>query len=99
VHLVAVDLEDHEVVTLVERLCGVLPADVASPQFSGASRDEVMDALLRLQPLVKVLVAGKHDVDAIFQEQGLQLIAQRRIRAVPAAGRVDGMMEVRDLPV
>jgi hypothetical protein len=37
--------------------------------------DKVMNAFLWLQPFVEVLVSGHHHVDAIFQKQGLELIA------------------------
>ena len=61
--------------------------------------DEVVDALLRLHPLVEVLVAGQDDVDAVLQEQRLELLAQRHVGSVLVARRVERVMEERDLPV
>jgi len=44
-------------------------------------------------------MSGKHDVHAVFEEQRLELFAQRDIRTVRTARGVDRMMEVHDLPV
>ena len=45
-------------------------------QLGRGAGDDVGDALLRLDPLVEVLVAGEHHVDAVSQEQRLELLAQ-----------------------
>ena len=47
------------------------PTDVALPQLAGGAAGEVVDALLRLEPLVEVLVPGEHHVDAVLDEQRL----------------------------
>src|SRR5215207_427409 len=66
VHLVLDDLEEHEGEVFVERLLrqGRARLHVALAELPARARDEVVDALLRLDALVEVLVPGQHDVDA-----------------------------------
>ena len=87
VHRVAVDLGGHEGQVGVEAAGGQAGRgiDVAGPQLAAGSDHEVDDALLRLDALVEVVVAGQHDADVVFQEQRLQHLAQAEIRAVPVA--------------
>ena len=73
--------------------------DVAPTQLAARPVDEVRDALLRLDAFVDVVVAGEHDVDAVLDEQRLEDDAQLDLRAVPAAVRIERMVEVADLPV
>jgi hypothetical protein len=42
--------------------------DIALPQLSTSAGDEIVDTLLRLEPLIEVLVAREHDVDAVRDE-------------------------------
>ena len=67
-------------------------SEIAAAQLRGAARDEIRDALLRLDALVEVLVAGEDDVDAVLDEQRLELVAQQRrpIRASRPTNRADG---------
>ena len=70
--------------------------DVPLPQLPARSGHEVDDALLRLDPLVEVIVPGKHDADAVLDEERLERVAQRQcpIRAARPMNRAgDGSRE------
>src|SRR5687768_3912658 len=76
VHHVTDDLDQQEVITLVKALGVNLAAgDVAAAQLAAAARDEIVHALLRLEALVKMLVAGEDRVDAVLHEQRLERLA------------------------
>src|SRR5439155_7229467 len=63
-HLGAGDFDGHETLILVEksRRFRVRP-HVAFPQLAGGARDEIVDAFLRLEPFVDVVVAGEDGGD------------------------------------
>ena len=100
-HHVAVDLDEHEALFGIEALGGHRRRadDVAGAQLGRAAGREVVDALLRLEPLVEVLVAGEDDVEVVLDEQRLDDRPQVDFRSVPAARRIDRVMEVGDLPL
>ena len=50
------------------------------PQRAGAARDEIGDAVLRMDALVEVLVTGQHDVDVAVDEDGFQRRVAGRAR-------------------
>ena len=61
-HHVAIKLHDHETLFGVEALGGqVAGANVARAQLGGATGGEIVDAALRLDPLVEMLVAREDD--------------------------------------
>jgi hypothetical protein len=53
---------------------------------------------LWFDPFVEVLVPGEHDVHPVLDEQRFHLRAQVDFRTVPAAGGIQRVMEVGDLP-
>src|SRR5215213_7806343 len=101
VHLVAGDFEDHERHVLVERLRGQgrVVVHVAVAQLAARARDEIVDAFLRLDALVEVLVAGEDYVDAVLQKDRLDDLAQRSVGAVLAARRVRRVVKEGYLPL
>src|SRR5687767_9660982 len=72
--------------------------DTALAQLSPRADDEIGDPFLRLEPFIHVVVSGKHNLDAVAQEQWLEPYAELDVRPMPFAVRVDRMVEVRDLP-
>ena len=100
-HHVAVDLDQHEALSVSKPLAvsAELLDDVAGAQLGRAAGGEVVDALLRLEPLVEVLVAGEDDVEVVLDEQRLDDRAQVDFRAVAAARRIERMMEEGNLPL
>src|SRR5262245_42504308 len=94
------ELDQHEVVAGVEAFGSeVGPPHVPFAQLRGAARDEVVDALLRLDALVEVLVPGENDIDAVLEKERLEQHPQLHIGSVRAARRVEWVMEEADLPV
>ena len=70
--------------------------DVAASAASPSPRREVVDALLRLDPLVEMLVAGEYHIHAVLHEQRLEELPQVFLGAVFLARRIDRMVEVRE---
>src|SRR5437868_12860079 len=104
VQRVAGDLDQHELPVLVEAdgaqlgLGRASAPQVAAAQLRGASRGEVVDAVLRLHALVEMLVPGENDVHAVADEERLDERAQIRLGAVATARGVDRVMKKTDLP-
>jgi hypothetical protein len=73
--------------------------DVAFAQLAGRSGGEVLDALLRPNALVEMLVAGERKVDAVFLQQRFDERPERQVGSVSFARRVDRMMHEHDLPL
>ncbi len=98
-HVIVRDFDQHEALILIEVGCGLLVwPKVALPQLACGARHEVVDTLLRLDSLVDVIVAGKHDVDAVSKEDRLEHDTKINRGAVPRGVRIQRMMEVTDLP-
>src|SRR4029453_10869289 len=96
---IAVDFDQHEVQVLIESLgCQAGDGNVRLAHFARSARDEVLDPVLWLEPLVEVLVPREHNIYAVFQEQRLQYRAQLQIRTMPLARRIQWMVEEADLP-
>ena len=82
--VVAVDLHQHE------GLLGVVPgrgqrrslAQVAVAQLTRRALHEILDPVLRLDPLVGVVVPAQHQADVVLHEQRLQRRLQLQLRAV-----------------
>ena len=94
------DLDQHEGVVAVEAVRGELRVrtDVAAPQPRRAALDEVVDALLRLDALVEVLVAREHHAHAVLRRRAARAARAVALRAVEAARRVERVVEEGDLP-
>src|SRR3712207_7897092 len=60
---------------------------VALPELPAGTRDEVVDALLRLDALVEVLVTGEDDVEAVADEERLDDLARSEERRGGNEGR------------
>ncbi len=82
--LIPVDLGREERVIGVESHCGqpALGIDVPPPQLPARSHHEMHDAVLRLDALVEVIVAGEDDGDVVGEEQRLEHRPQIRMRPV-----------------
>ena len=97
--VIAGNLDEHEGLVLVEaRGREVRALKIALPQLAAGPGDEVMDAALRLQTLVHMVVTGEHDLDAEFQKQRLEQHPKVNVRPVAAGVPVERMVEVRDSP-
>ena len=102
VELVAVDFGDEKRVIGVE-------ADAPSGRCCGRSRPSAVCRRIPMtkwtmpfcgfDPFVEMIVASEHDADAGLQEQRFEHRGQVGVRPVALAGRVERMVEVRDLPV
>ena len=69
IHFIARDFDQHECAIGVESLLRHSGfCQVAIPQLAGRTFGEVVDAFLRLDPLVDVVVAGKHRIHAVLDE-------------------------------
>src|SRR5579864_5346531 len=100
VEVVAGDFDHHE------RPIGVEPfgrdrgwRQVARAQFAGGPFGEVVDPVLRQHALVHVVVAGEYRIHAVRHEERFEGLPKVHVRSVKRTRRVEGMMEVTDLPV
>ena len=57
-----------------------------------------MNSLLRVEPLIDVLVPGEYDVDTVLFEERFEGRARLQ-RGTAGRRRVQGMVEIWDLPV
>src|SRR5947209_9079306 len=67
-------------------------------QLAGVPQHEIIDAILRLQSLITMLVAGHDHVDSALLKNRLQQTAQINIRAMVPAVRIQRMMKETDFP-
>src|SRR5437867_5635414 len=72
--------------------------DVPAPDLARGARDKVINSVLRLNPLVEMVVAGEDGIYAVLHEKRLQEGAQLDVRAVPAPGGVDRVVEKTESP-
>jgi hypothetical protein len=100
VHRIASDLDEHIAVVSIETNCGHgrFP-DVTLTQLRGAAGGEIEDAVLRLESLIKVLMTGEYRIDAVLQEQRLELRPEILLGAVAPARLIQRVMKEWDLPV
>jgi len=73
--------------------------DIAATQGSAGPGDEIRDAVLRDEPLVKVFVAGEHRVDVTFDENRLERNPQGTSAGAVSPGRVERIVHVDDFPL
>ena len=70
--IVASNLIEHEAAILIEPCRRVdRPLQIALAKLARGSGHEIVDALLRVEALVNVIVSGVDDVHAVSDEQGL----------------------------
>src|SRR5262249_11929094 len=76
--LVVADFEDHKVVVVVKGRCAetAFPVHVSAPNLPRSTRDEIMNALLRLGALVDVIVAREGYAHAVTGKQRLETRSQ-----------------------
>ena len=72
----------------------------ASPWRSdpGATGDEMHGPVLQVAPLIEVLVAREHRIDAVREEGGFERPAPQTRVVLVAAGQIERMMKEADLP-
>src|SRR5215813_3704410 len=90
-HIVIVIVEAH----VPERTSHI---DVAFADFSAGSGDKILDALLRFNAFIGMVMSRENDVDSVASKEGFDYSPQTEIRAVSLSRGVDWMMEDRDLP-
>src|SRR5688572_14184681 len=97
---IAGNLHQHEVRVGVEAGRGpTRSAQVVDPQRTGRTTREVLDAVLRRDALVEMLVSAQDDIQALSNEDRLERRTEaRRRKLVPARG-VEGMMKEGNLPL
>src|SRR5262249_51797124 len=80
------DLDQHKALILIEASGFVLrPHDVAAPELPPRAFNEVVDALLRREPLVEMLVAGENNGHTVPEKERLEDDTQVYCRPVRAA--------------
>src|SRR5262245_36362022 len=72
------DFEHHKVVVVVKARCGEAASlvYVPAPDLPGGARNEILNALLRLDALVDVIVTGNRHVHSVTGKQGLETSPQ-----------------------
>src|SRR6266545_4024176 len=73
--------------------------DVAVAHLPAGAGDEILDALLRFDAFVNVVVSGEDDVDSVAREEWFDPSSQAEVRAVLSRRGIDGVMEDSDLPL
>src|SRR5450759_869921 len=100
VHVITGEFDHHERAIGIESLRRDRRGrQIAGAQRSGCPFNEVVDALLRTYPLEYMVMAGKHDIYAVLDEQGFEHLPQIDGRTVIPSRGVQRVMEVTDLPV
>src|SRR5262249_2420384 len=75
-HVVTGNFAEHERIVLVETLlCELCLCDVTFAQLSARADDEIVNSLLRFNPLVEMFVTIQDNVDAVLHHQRLERAA------------------------
>jgi hypothetical protein len=86
-HFVAGDLRDHERIVCIKAFRrDFTRRNAAFAQLGAVTENEVLNSILWFDALVKVFVAGKYDIDAVFHQQRFKHLAQLETRAVFVSG-------------
>src|SRR5262249_25101812 len=72
--------------------------DVAGAHLPAGAGDEILDALLRVDALVNVVVSGDDGVDSVTRQDRFDSGSQAQTGAMFLSRGINGMMKDRDLP-
>ena len=71
--VISAHLDEHERLFLIESDgCRLGPPQVTLAELPAGTCDEIVDALLRLQPFVNVIVTREHHLHPVLDEQRLE---------------------------
>src|SRR5215831_5123538 len=94
-----VDFYQHEGSIRIETLShGRRRPQIVNAQFAGTAENEIVDAVLRLNSLIHVLVAREHQGDAVLFKDRLEARTEVLVRSVEFAIRIQGMVKEADFP-